>query len=146
MSDYCHPDILRTWQLSLPEKLRWVNNGCKLKEQLGLRKTQLPGKPHFGFCVPLPTVIHFKKLVLPLEASDFLLLNLFNLNFGWPSHSWKRFHLIPYPVQTLEIYELKLNQRDDMGRMVGGGFSIGNLCTPVADSCQCMAKPIQYCK
>ena len=23
---------------------------------------------------------------------------------------------------------------------------IGNSCTPVADSCQCMAKPIQYCK
>ena len=36
--------------------------------------------------------------------------------------------------------------RDDMGREVGGGFKIGNSCTPVADSCQCMAKPIQYCK
>ena len=23
---------------------------------------------------------------------------------------------------------------------------MGNTCTPVADSCQCMAKPIQYCK
>ena len=33
-----------------------------------------------------------------------------------------------------------------MGREVGEGFSIGNSCTPVADSCQCMAKPIQYCK
>ena len=29
---------------------------------------------------------------------------------------------------------------------MGGGFRIGNSCTPVADSCQCMAKPIQYCK
>ena len=28
----------------------------------------------------------------------------------------------------------------------GRGFRIGNSCTPVADSCQCMAKPIQYCK
>ena len=26
------------------------------------------------------------------------------------------------------------------------GFRIGNSCTPVADSCQCIAKPIQYCK
>ena len=34
------------------------------------------------------------------------------------------------------------DQRDDMG----GGFRIGNSCTPAADSCQCMAKPIQYCK
>ena len=33
-----------------------------------------------------------------------------------------------------------------MGRKVGGGFRMGNTCTPVADSCQCMAKPIQYCK
>ena len=33
-----------------------------------------------------------------------------------------------------------------MGRVVGGGFRVGNSCTPVADSCQCMAKPIQYCK
>ena len=30
----------------------------------------------------------------------------------------------------------------------GGGRRVrmGNTCTPVADSCQCMAKPIQYCK
>ena len=28
-----------------------------------------------------------------------------------------------------------------MGRVVGGGFRMGNTCTPVADSCQCMAKP-----
>ena len=33
-----------------------------------------------------------------------------------------------------------------MGREVGEGFRMGNTCTPMADSCQCMAKPIQYCK
>ena len=27
-----------------------------------------------------------------------------------------------------------------------GGFRIGNTCTPMADACWCMAKPIQYCK
>ena len=32
------------------------------------------------------------------------------------------------------------------GREVGGGFRMGNTCTPVADSCQRMAKPIQCCK
>ena len=26
------------------------------------------------------------------------------------------------------------------------GFRMGNTSTPMADSCQCMAKPIQYCK
>ena len=39
-----------------------------------------------------------------------------------------------------------ITQRDGMGREVGEGFRIGNSCTPVADSCWCMAKPIQYCK
>ena len=39
-----------------------------------------------------------------------------------------------------------MTQRDDMGRVVGGGFMFGNSCTPVVDSCQCIAKPIQYCK
>ena len=33
-----------------------------------------------------------------------------------------------------------------MGRDVGGGFRMGNTCTPMADSSQYMAKPIQYCK
>ena len=31
-------------------------------------------------------------------------------------------------------------QRDGMGREVGGGFGMGDSCTPVADSHQCMAK------
>ena len=39
-----------------------------------------------------------------------------------------------------------MTQRDVMGREVGGGFMFENACTPMADSCQCMAKPIQYCK
>ena len=39
-----------------------------------------------------------------------------------------------------------MTERDGMGREVGGGFRMGNTCTPVEDSCQCMTKPIQYCK
>ena len=39
-----------------------------------------------------------------------------------------------------------MTQRDGMGREVGGGFRMGNMCTPVADVCWCVAKPIQYCK
>ena len=35
--------------------------------------------------------------------------------------------------------------RDGMGKEVGRGFRMGNTCTPMADSCQCMAKP-QYFK
>ena len=39
-----------------------------------------------------------------------------------------------------------MTQRDGLGREVGRGFRIGNTCTPMADSCQCMAKPIQCYK
>ena len=28
----------------------------------------------------------------------------------------------------------------EMRREVGGGFRMGNICTPMGDSCQCMAK------
>ena len=35
---------------------------------------------------------------------------------------------------------------DGRGWGVGQGFRMGNTCTPVADSCQCMAKPLQYCR
>ena len=44
---------------------------------------------------------------------------------------------------------LGLVHGDDPERCYGegvGGFMFGNACTPVVDSCQCMAKPIQYCK
>ena len=37
-------------------------------------------------------------------------------------------------------------QRDGKGREVGSRFRMGNTYKPVADSCQCMANPIQYCK
>ena len=33
-----------------------------------------------------------------------------------------------------------------MGKEVGGGFRLVNTCIPVADSCQCTTKSIQYCK
>ena len=33
-----------------------------------------------------------------------------------------------------------------MGREVGGEIVMGNTCKSMADSCQCMQKPLQYCK
>ena len=39
-----------------------------------------------------------------------------------------------------------MTQRDGMGMEMGGGFRMGNTCTPMEDSSQCMAKTIQYCK
>ena len=36
--------------------------------------------------------------------------------------------------------------RDGMGREAGRRYRMGNTCTPMTDSCQCMIKPPQYCK
>ena len=36
--------------------------------------------------------------------------------------------------------------RDRVEREVGGGIRMGNTCKSMADSCQCMTKPLQYCK
>ena len=49
------------------------------------------------------------------------------------------------PMQDTACLGL-VTQRNVMGREVGGWFMFGNACTPVVDSSQCMAKPIQYCK
>ena len=35
---------------------------------------------------------------------------------------------------------------DEVGREAGGGIGMGNTCKSMADSCQCMAKPLQYRK
>ena len=53
---------------------------------------------------------------------------------------------VRYRIQVAWGWCMGMTQRDDMGWEVGGGFRIGNLCTPMANSCQCMVKPIQYCK
>ena len=37
-------------------------------------------------------------------------------------------------------------QRDRVEREVGRGIGMGNTCKSMADSCQCMTKPLQYCK
>ena len=38
------------------------------------------------------------------------------------------------------------SQRDQVERELGGGIGMGNTCKSMADSCQCMQKPLRYCK
>ena len=49
-------------------------------------------------------------------------------------------------IQHAWCWCMGMTQRDVVGKEVGGGFMFGITCTPVVDSCQCMAKPLQYCK
>ena len=58
-------------------------------------------------------------------------------------HMWNR-----WPVQVRCMKQgtqsqcTGTTQRDGMGREVGRGFGMGDICTPMADSWQCMAKTI----
>ena len=38
-------------------------------------------------------------------------------------------------IQGAQGWGTAMTQRDDMGREVGGRFRMGNMCSPVADSC-----------
>ena len=49
-------------------------------------------------------------------------------------------------IQGAQGWCTGMTQRDGMEREVGGEFRMWNTCTPVADSCSCIVKPIQYCK
>ena len=40
----------------------------------------------------------------------------------------------------LQGWCIGMTLRDGMGREVGGGLRMGGTCTPMVDSCQCMAK------
>ena len=40
-----------------------------------------------------------------------------------------------FGIQDAWGWYTTMTQRDGMGREVGGGFRIGNTCTPVMDSC-----------
>ena len=47
-------------------------------------------------------------------------------------------HVFPWEWCGSMFQKPEMTQRDGMGREVGGGFRMGNMNTPVADSCQCM--------
>ena len=49
-------------------------------------------------------------------------------------------------IQGSQDWCTEMTQRDGMGMEVRRGFRMGKTCTPVVDSCQLMANPIQYCK
>jgi len=43
-------------------------------------------------------------------------------------------------IQDAQGWCTGMTLRDWVGREVRGGFRMGNTCTPMADSCECMAK------
>ena len=56
-------------------------------------------------------------------------------------HVWKRSPVqVRCMKQGTQSWCTGTTLRDVMWREVGGGFRMGDTCTPMADSCQCMAK------
>ena len=66
-------------------------------------------------------------------VTDFISLGSKMTAGGDCSHEIKRRLLLGRKAMTT-------TQRDGMGREEGGGFRMGNTCTPMTDPCQCMAK------
>ena len=62
-------------------------------------------------------------------------------------HMWNRW---PVQVRCMRLgaqgWCTGMILSNGMKTEVGEGFRMGNTSTPMADSCQCMAKPLQYCK
>ena len=75
---------------------------------------------------------------------------------GWYGRmAWKHVHYHMWNESPVQFWCMiqgawgwctRMTQRDRIGREGGEGFRMENTCTPMADSCQCMAKRIQYCK
>ena len=62
-------------------------------------------------------------------------------------HMWNELPVqVRCMIQDAQGWCNGMTKREGMGREVGKGFRIGNMCTAVVDSCWCMAKPTQYCK
>ena len=62
---------------------------------------------------------------------------------------YKTDHITVYETEPVQVRCMRqdtqgwctgMTQRDGMGREGGGGLRMGNTCTPMADSCQCMVK------
>ena len=49
-------------------------------------------------------------------------------------------------MQGAQGWYIGMTLRDGMRREVGRSIRMGNTCTPIADSCDYIAKPPQYCK
>ena len=108
----------------------------------------------FSFSISLsneyPGLILFKMDWFYLLAVLATLKSLLQVRVGWFErvalkrvyyHMWSRLLVQVRCVrQGAQGWCTGLTLRDGMGREVGGGFWMGNTCTPMADSCQCLAK------
>ena len=85
--------------------------------------------------------------VLPVNIQDWFpwgLTGLISLQSKWFSGAFSNTTVQKHQFmrQGAQSCCTGMTLRGGMGREVGRGFRIGNICTSMADSCQCMAKTI----
>ena len=68
------------------------------------------------------------------------------IHVQWLGQSWPILNAPWTLAVPVYCFFFKYIWRNGTKREVGGGFRMGNTCTPVADSCWCVAEPIQCCK
>ena len=116
---------------------------CTKKRSWSLIGDLLPIWSTTAFWIPV-TSLHLRSM---LSKSVRCTKNCNACSKHWSTERTQLFSIItPYHMSHNQCWCTGMTQRDGMGKEVGGGFRMGYTCTPMVDSCWCMAKPIQYCK
>ena len=83
------------------------------------------------------------RMDLDLEISilsEISLRHIYHITCRWNLKKKKK------KIQSAQGWCTGMTLRDGMGREVGERLRMGNTYSPMADSWQCMAKALQYCK
>ena len=101
------------------------------------------------YLVPCVFALSFVLVVLLLKMKEFWML-WEKARVGWFErtalkheyyHTWNRLPVqVPCMRQGAQGWCTGMTLRDGMGWEVGGRVRMGNTCTPMADSCECIAK------
>ena len=131
---------------------RRQQNSLLLKETGSKQKTFTPLQPSWLHAVTQKLFLGFQKNVFNKSRWEKARVGWFDLRWFERIamkhvyyHMWNR-----WPVQVWctkqETQSWCTWDNPWDGEEDGRGFRMGHTCTPRADSCQCMAKPLQYCK
>ena len=96
---------------------------------------------HLGGILP-----HSPVALSGWNGPNYLPIHITQTKSSFKQRSWTNKLQHKLQMVSKHLKDTGMTQRDGLGREVGRGFRMGNTCTPVVDSCWCMAKPIQYCK